>query len=132
GFRGREHPARAGAAAVRGDPMVGTNQSGEPMMRDRNRIRVALALLVVPAVVAASGTRADAQPSHARVEGSGSSWSANAVDQWVSYEAQQGVQVGYSGIGSAIGRRDFAFRTTDFAVSDIPYQGQDPRTGQAD
>lgn len=38
----------------------------------------------------------------------------------------------YTGSGSAQGRRDFAYKTTDFAVSDLPYQGTDPLSGQDD
>lgn len=101
-------------------------------MRNRNRVTVLLALVIVPALVATSGGRAAAQPAHARIEGTGSSWSANAVNQWIADVAQQGMQVVYTPTGSAVGRKDFGFRTTDFAVSDIPFQGRDKLTGEVD
>jgi phosphate ABC transporter phosphate-binding protein len=75
---------------------------------------------------------ASAAPSHAQISGTGSSWSANAVNQWVSDVSQSGLRVDFTGSGSAQGRKDFANRITDFAVTDIGYQGQDPLTGEDD
>ncbi len=45
---------------------------------------------------------------------------------------QQGLQVVFTPSGSAQGRTDFANGVTDFAVSDIGYQGQNPQTGVND
>jgi phosphate ABC transporter phosphate-binding protein len=70
--------------------------------------------------------------SHALVQGSGSGWSANAVNQWVADVQQSGLQVVYTAVGSAQGRKDFAYKTTDYAVSDIGYLGVDPATGDQD
>ena len=67
-----------------------------------------------------------ARPSHALIQGSGSSWSANAVNQWIADVQPNGLQVVFTASGSAQGRKDFAQPTTDFAVSDIGYQGSDP------
>ena len=91
-------------------------------------------LLVVAALglVAAASTPAVAADSHALVEGSGSSWSSNAVNQWIADVSSSGLQVVFSATGSAQGRQDFANKTTDFAVSDIGYQGHDPITGAVD
>jgi ABC-type phosphate transport system substrate-binding protein len=66
------------------------------------------------------------------VNGSGSSWSANAVSQWIADVQSKGLQVVYTPSGSAVGRKDFSFNTVDFAVSDIGFQGHDPVTGQDD
>jgi ABC-type phosphate transport system substrate-binding protein len=67
-----------------------------------------------------------------QIQGSGSSWSYNAVSQWISDVTQQGLQVVFTPSGSAQGRQDFANGVTDFAVSDIGYQGQNPVTGVND
>lgn len=98
---------------------------------------VRLARLALPAVaalgcVAAAALPASAAGSHALIEGSGSSWSANAVNQWVADVQPSGLRVVYTSVGSATGRKDFANGTTDFAVSDIGYQGNDPLTGATD
>lgn len=67
-----------------------------------------------------------------QIDGSGSSWAYNAISQWISDVTAQGLQVVFTPSGSAQGRQDFANGVTDFGVSDIGYQGQDPETGQTD
>ena len=69
---------------------------------------------------------------HALIQGSGSSWAANAVNQWIADVHANGLQVVFTSNGSAQGRKDFANKITDFAVSDIGFQGTDPATGQDD
>ena len=66
---------------------------------------------------AAAADRAD--------QGSGSSWAANAVNQWIADVQSNGLQVVFTGSGSAQGRKDFRNDTNDFAVSDIGFQGTD-------
>src|SRR5262249_7099745 len=44
----------------------------------------------------------------------------------------QGLQVVFTASGSAQGRKDFGFRNVDFAVTDIPFQGRDPKSGEVD
>jgi len=88
---------------------------------------VAATLMV--AVQAASPAEA---ASHALIQGSGSSWAANAINQWIADVASQGLQVVFTASGAAQGRKDYANRANDFAVSDVPFQGKDPTTGQAD
>ena len=73
-----------------------------------------------------------AADSTALIEGSGSSWAANAVNQWVADVASEGIQVVYTPDGDAQGRQDFATRTSDFSVTSIGYQGVDPVTGVND
>jgi phosphate transport system substrate-binding protein len=80
-------------------------------------------ILVAPALASAS---------HSLIQGSGSSWSANAVNQWIADVQQNGLRVVYTAVGSAQGRKDFAYKTTDYAVSDIGYLGVDPATGEED
>ncbi|HEX9030959.1 MAG TPA: substrate-binding domain-containing protein, partial [Streptosporangiaceae bacterium] len=95
-----------------------------------------LALLSVPAASAAPrepGARAAfAGGPLAAIQGSGSSWAANAVNEWISNESSSGVQVIFTPSGSATGRQQFSVGAMDFAVSDIPYQGYDPVTGTND
>ncbi|MBO0882177.1 MAG: substrate-binding domain-containing protein, partial [Mycobacterium sp.] len=86
---------------------------------------------VVVATVFVAGYPAQAAPTQL-IQGSGSSAAANAVSQWIADGMSQGLFVVYSASGSAQGRRDFAARTVDFAVTDVPYQGTDPATGQSD
>src|SRR5450631_2659786 len=70
--------------------------------------------------------------AHARIEGSGSSWAANAVNQWIADVTSSGLQVVFTSQGSAQGRKDFANNTTDFGISDIGFLGVDPATGAQD
>jgi phosphate transport system substrate-binding protein len=108
-------------------------------MRSRSWIRTR-ALVAVGLFGAASGglggfaaaLPASAAPSHQQISGTGSSWSANAVSQWVSDVSSTGLRVDFTGSGSAQGRKDFANGITDFAVTDIGYQGKDPLTGEDD
>ena len=76
--------------------------------------------------------RPAAAASHDQIQGSGSSWAYNAVNQWLSDVSSQGLQVVFTSTGSAQGRQDFANVSSDFAVSDIGYQGVDPLTGAND
>lgn len=97
--------------------------------------RLASAAFLVAAMVAptfAGGTAANAAASHALIEGSGSSWAANAVNQWVADVQSQGLEVDYTPSGDAQGRQDFANRTSDFAVTSLGYQGRDSVTGVDD
>jgi phosphate transport system substrate-binding protein len=103
--------------------------------RSANRIRlvgaaVLAATVVAPALVGASA--ASASDSHALIQGSGSSWAANAVNQWVADVQQQGLQVVYNPNGDASGRSDFANRISDFAVTSLGYQGVDSASGVSD
>jgi phosphate ABC transporter phosphate-binding protein len=87
---------------------------------------------VVAAGLLSTGSPAAATSAHALIQGSGSSWAANAVNQWIADVHSNGLQVVFTSNGSAQGRKDFANNTVDFAVSDIGFQGVDPKTGQDD
>jgi ABC-type phosphate transport system substrate-binding protein len=56
-----------------------------------------------------------------KISGSGSTWSANAIEQWRRNVRQQGMTVNYASVGSSVGRTQFANGTSDFGVSEIPY-----------
>lgn len=68
---------------------------------------------------------------YAQIEGTGSTWSELIVQQWIADVDANGMKVVYTGGGSTKGRKDFAQSSTDFAISEIPYQGKDEQ-GQAD
>ena len=110
-----------------------------PVRRSRTvaavRTRLIGAMVVVAAALAPTlvgAVPASAAASHALIEGSGSSWAANAVNQWVADVQSQGLEVDYTPSGDAQGRQDFANRTSDFAVTSLGYQGVDPVTGVSD
>ena len=95
------------------------------------------ARLLLGAGLATTAALAPALPavaasSHSPISGSGSSWSSNAVNQWVADVQPNGLQVVFTASGSAVGRKDFANATTDFAVSDIGFQGVDKKTSDSD
>ncbi|MDR2373775.1 MAG: phosphate ABC transporter substrate-binding protein PstS [Bifidobacteriaceae bacterium] len=59
---------------------------------------------------------------HAPIIGSGSTWSANAIQQWIkNVWSNYQWKISYSESGSTQGRNDFANGTADFGVSEIPY-----------
>ena len=95
----------------------------------RRVVATTWALLAASVVASAA---ASASGSTSLIQGSGSSWAANAVNQWVADVASDGIQVVYTPDGDAQGRQDFATKTSDFSVTSIGYQGVDPVTGVSD
>ncbi len=83
-----------------------------------------------------SARRGSALPAGAatplQINGSGSSWAANAINQWVQDVYTDGVQVTFNPDGDAQGRQDFANKVSDFAVTADGYQGFDSTTGVSD
>src|ERR1700748_3845273 len=59
--------------------------------------------------------------SYVPISGAGSTWSQNALDQWIRNVNQYGIKVNYAGTGSSDGRNQFRNDTVDFGVSEIPY-----------
>ena len=77
--------------------------------------------LVATQVIGPGADTADAQ-SYVPISGAGSTWSENAVQQWIrNVKANYGMQVNFSGTGSSDGRNQFKSNTVDFAVSEIEY-----------
>ena len=68
--------------------------------------------------------------SYVLIQGEGSSWSANMINQWIADEQANGLRVDYNANGSTAGRIDFINGKTDFAASDIPFQ-TNPNDGSA-
>jgi len=92
-----------------------------------------LAVVVVSMVVGPLLTASPAEAaSHALINGSGSSWAENAVNQWVADVNSEGIQVVYNPDGDAQGRQDYANKVSDFSVTSDGYQGVDPVTGVSD
>jgi phosphate transport system substrate-binding protein len=67
-----------------------------------------------------------------QVNGSGSSWAANAINQWVQDVYTAGVQVTFNPDGDSQGRQDFANNVSDFSVTADGFQGFDATTGVRD
>jgi phosphate transport system substrate-binding protein len=103
---------------------------GHAMHRAFALLAAALTFCVAPLAASSSASGA---VTHAQISGSGSSWAANAINQWISdVSVNEGLQVVFTAAGSAQGRTDFRNVTTDFAVSDIGFQGVDSATGDSD
>ncbi|MFI6978226.1 phosphate ABC transporter substrate-binding protein PstS [Embleya sp. NPDC050154] len=84
--------------------------------------------LAVPLTLMPAGSASAA----AAIHGSGSTWSAPATKQWAADVAARGLAVDYNQNGSTAGRTDFSQHLVDFAVSEIPFQGNYvDRTGKA-
>ncbi len=82
---------------------------------------IVLATALVPSVAIAS-TATAAGATHDPIAGTGSSWSANALDQWIrNVFDNYGWKVTYDNSGSSAGRAAFSQGTADFGVSEIPY-----------
>ena len=101
-------------------------------LRRLMRLSAIIGVLGLATINTGYGASATAAESHAQIVGSGSTWASNAVDQWVSDVTSRGLQIVFTGTGSAQGRSDFAQQVTDFGVTDIGFQGIDPGTGQQD
>jgi phosphate ABC transporter phosphate-binding protein len=89
------------------------------------RLAVGLVGVVLLALGGLGGTGAGparAAGVHAPIVGSGSTWSANALQAWIrNVWANYQWKITYSESGSTQGRNDFANGTADFGVSEIPY-----------
>lgn len=81
---------------------------------------LALALLLGGGVLAPAAP-ALAADNYVPINGAGSSWSSNALDQWRRNVQQYGMRINYASTGSSDGRNQFKAGTVDFAVSEIPY-----------
>ena len=87
----------------------------------------ATATLAVAAVIAAPLPASAA--SYTAISGSGSSWSAVALDQWQQDLRPSGLVVNYNPDGSAAGRGDYMANQDDFAGSDPPFRNGHDQLG---
>lgn len=86
--------------------------------------KLARAMTVIAAVallVSAAPPPAAAAPKLVQINGAGSTWSSNAIDNWRRNVQQRGIFVNYASTGSSDGRAQFRSGTVDFGVSEIPY-----------
>jgi ABC-type phosphate transport system substrate-binding protein len=82
----------------------------------------------LPGQASAAGSRHAS--GYAAINGSGSSWSSVALDQWSQDVASSGITINFSPDGSAAGRQDYLTGQDDFAASDPPFRnGQDKLAG---
>lgn len=58
------------------------------------------------------------------INGAGSTWSANAIDNWITGIHQFGISVNYQPVGVVSGLQEFATGVVDWAASEIPYGTQ--------
>ncbi|HEU5332413.1 MAG TPA: phosphate ABC transporter substrate-binding protein PstS [Actinocrinis sp.] len=88
-----------------------------------------LRILIVAAATALTAALAQPGPalaaSYVPINGAGSTWAENAINQWTGDVSQYGMEVNYAGTGSSDGRNQFKAGTVDFAASDIPYGERD-------
>jgi ABC-type phosphate transport system substrate-binding protein len=90
----------------------------------------AVALIAVP--FPAGAVRSLSAVRYVAISGSGSSWSAVALDQWSQDLRPSGLVVNYNPDGSAAGRQDYMANQDDFAGSDPPFRnGHDQLGGVA-
>ncbi len=97
-----------------------------------NKLRIGVVTLTAIAIVGLVGTGTapaqaaskDVGANYATISGIGSTWSANALQQWArNVLSNYHWKVNYSDAGSSAGRQAFALPNggADFAVSEIPY-----------
>ena len=67
--------------------------------------------------------------SYVAISGSGSSWSAVALDQWQQDLRPNGLVINYNPDGSAAGRGDYMANQDDFAGSDPPFRNGHDQLG---
>ncbi|MGW1720505.1 phosphate ABC transporter substrate-binding protein PstS [Streptomyces sp. NPDC002156] len=91
-------------------------------MKPAARFRLAATVLSLLCALSAVQTPPAAAATYAKITGAGSTWSSNAVQQWVrNVKANYGMTVNFTANGSSQGREQFKNNTVDFAVSEIPY-----------
>ena len=90
-------------------------------LRLTTAVVVAAAILIVPSMSSGPSAQAVGQ-TYYPVSGAGSTWSANALQQWIrNVFDNYRWKVTYDDSGSSAGRQLFGQGTVDFAVSEIPY-----------
>jgi ABC-type phosphate transport system substrate-binding protein len=84
---------------------------------------------LIPLAVLSTAVLAVVQPASAAsfvpIVGAGSTWSYNAINDWIVNVVPQGLEVNYQPVGSTSGRQEFSNGTADWAASEIPYGVKD-------
>jgi phosphate ABC transporter phosphate-binding protein len=107
-----------------------TGGTGHGGHRPSRALRGLLATMVAVLAVLVVGSLPAGATSYVPISGEGSSWSANALNQWIADVQQYGMRVNYTANGSTQGREDWISGLSDFAASDIPFQ-TNPSDGSA-
>ncbi|MCW2783646.1 MAG: phosphate transporter, periplasmic phosphate-binding protein [Marmoricola sp.] len=100
-------------------------------MRSRHLSVLLLAALSgVLAVLVGPGLPPADASSYTPITGEGSSWAANAIDDWRASVVNSGIKVNFAPTGSVAGLTGYANGSDDFAASDVPYgiKGTTPGT----
>jgi phosphate ABC transporter phosphate-binding protein len=92
----------------------------------RASVRAAATLAVIAVIVLPLPASAT---TYVAISGSGSSWSAVALDQWQQDLRPNGLVVNYTPDGSAAGRGDYMANQDDFAGSDPPFRNGHDQLG---
>ncbi|MFE4172281.1 phosphate ABC transporter substrate-binding protein PstS [Streptomyces sp. NPDC056909] len=91
-------------------------------MRPATVSRLAMGLAALLCALLAVGPPPAWAASYPKINGAGSTWSANALDQWRRNVASNfGMTVNFAATGSSNGREQFRNGSVDFGVSEIPY-----------
>jgi phosphate ABC transporter phosphate-binding protein len=89
-------------------------------VRNRRPLAALLAALVLLVTFGVGATAAQAA-SYTPISGEGSSWAANAIDDWRASVVNSGIKVNFAPTGSVAGLTGYANGSDDFAASDVPY-----------
>jgi ABC-type phosphate transport system substrate-binding protein len=88
---------------------------------------LALAAGLLASLMPLSPALASSSGQYVAISGSGSSWSAVALEQWAQTLRADGIVINFNPDGSAAGRQDYMDQQVDFAGSDPPFRnGTDP------
>ncbi|MEU3185456.1 phosphate ABC transporter substrate-binding protein PstS [Streptomyces sp. NPDC006923] len=91
-------------------------------MRPATISRPALGLAALLCALLAIGPLPAWAATYPKINGAGSTWSSNALDQWRRNVASNfGMTVNFAATGSSNGREQFRNGSVDFGVSEIPY-----------
>ncbi|MFF3754982.1 phosphate ABC transporter substrate-binding protein PstS [Streptomyces sp. NPDC002018] len=91
-------------------------------MRPATVSRLCMGLAALLCALLAVGPPPAWAATYPKINGAGSTWSANALDQWRRNVASNfGMTVNFAATGSSNGREQFRNGSVDFGVSEIPY-----------
>jgi phosphate ABC transporter phosphate-binding protein len=90
----------------------------------RLRLRLFIAVIAAAFTLAALPVPSAWAGGYVPLDGDGSSWAEPAIQQWARDMAPQGIQINYTGDGSAEGRQKYIEDQNDFGGSDIAFLTQ--------
>lgn len=91
-------------------------------MRSHRFLSAVLAVVIATVAAVGFGTTPAMAASYTPITGEGSSWAANAIQDWGADVVNKGIKVNFTPDGSVAGLTGFTEQNVDdFAASDIPY-----------